>query len=337
MRFQVGPVGAGVFGWALLAVAALPLFVGREWRFAWAGALLDRRPPRLRPGLGRRPGLDPLRLQDPDLLLAAAAAALAGAVAMGAAGPGRPPRLPVQLAPGRAAGRRHRPRSRPSSRFSSPPPAGPGTSPPTRWPVRWRGCPARPSRARSGCCGSATPRPSRSTGGRSTARPAWPTPRSATAPPTSPTCGPVRRPTPARRSAGRAGGQRRRHGPARPPAGAFRGPVHRGPQAAPLRRATPEPLGVPPRLTRALGSQLDLRVLPSDPALDVYENVAWGGTRTLLDRGCRGSARFGERLRRRPGRQRSRSWPGTARSGSAATSPHRVLSCSPNRHRAGGS
>jgi hypothetical protein len=44
----------------------------------------------------------------------------------------------------------------------------------------------------------------------------------------------------------------------------------------------PEQLDVPAGLTRALGSQLDLRVLPSDPALDVYENVSWGPGRALL-------------------------------------------------------
>jgi hypothetical protein len=44
----------------------------------------------------------------------------------------------------------------------------------------------------------------------------------------------------------------------------------------------PEELAVPPGLTRALGSQLDLRLLPSDPALDVYENVSWGPARSLL-------------------------------------------------------
>jgi hypothetical protein len=44
----------------------------------------------------------------------------------------------------------------------------------------------------------------------------------------------------------------------------------------------PEELAVPAALTRALGSQLDLRLLPSDPALDVYENVAWAPARSLL-------------------------------------------------------
>ena len=85
LRFQVGPVGSGILGWALLVVAAMPLLVGRGWRFAWAVrfwavALLAI-------GLAWAGGRGwlPVRLQDPDLLLAPAAAALAGAVAMGAA------------------------------------------------------------------------------------------------------------------------------------------------------------------------------------------------------------------------------------------------------------
>jgi len=41
-------------------------------------------------------------------------------------------------------------------------------------------------------------------------------------------------------------------------------------------------LPVPAGLTRALGSQLDLRRLPSDPALDVYENTAWGAARVVV-------------------------------------------------------
>ena len=85
LRFQVGPLGAGVLGWALLAAAALPLLVAREWRFAWAVrfwvvALLS-----VGVAWAGGRGWLPLRVQDPDLLLAAAAAALAGAVAMGAA------------------------------------------------------------------------------------------------------------------------------------------------------------------------------------------------------------------------------------------------------------
>ena len=36
LRFQTGPRGAGVLGWALLVAAALPLLVGTGWRLAWA-------------------------------------------------------------------------------------------------------------------------------------------------------------------------------------------------------------------------------------------------------------------------------------------------------------
>ena len=36
LRFQTGPNGAGPLGWALLVTAALPLIVGREWRWTWA-------------------------------------------------------------------------------------------------------------------------------------------------------------------------------------------------------------------------------------------------------------------------------------------------------------
>jgi len=36
LRFHTGPVGGGPLGWAFLVVAALPLLIGREWRFTWA-------------------------------------------------------------------------------------------------------------------------------------------------------------------------------------------------------------------------------------------------------------------------------------------------------------
>src|SRR5205807_7798325 len=37
LRFQIGPVGGSPLGWAFVVVAALPLFIGRDWRLAWAG------------------------------------------------------------------------------------------------------------------------------------------------------------------------------------------------------------------------------------------------------------------------------------------------------------
>jgi len=36
LRFETGPLGAGVLGYAVLIVAAFPLVVGREWRSGWA-------------------------------------------------------------------------------------------------------------------------------------------------------------------------------------------------------------------------------------------------------------------------------------------------------------
>jgi GT2 family glycosyltransferase len=39
LRFDTGPVGHGLLGWALLVVAALPLVIGRGWRLAWAARL----------------------------------------------------------------------------------------------------------------------------------------------------------------------------------------------------------------------------------------------------------------------------------------------------------
>jgi GT2 family glycosyltransferase len=36
LRFETGPVGLSNFGWAVPVAAALPLLIGREWRFAWA-------------------------------------------------------------------------------------------------------------------------------------------------------------------------------------------------------------------------------------------------------------------------------------------------------------
>lgn len=35
LRFQAGPMGAGVLGFAFLVVATLPLLIGRSWRFVW--------------------------------------------------------------------------------------------------------------------------------------------------------------------------------------------------------------------------------------------------------------------------------------------------------------
>lgn len=85
LRFASGPVGGGAAGWGILVVAALPLVLGRRWRFSWAVRLwmvavvlwgvtwvLGRG------WLGVPP-------PPPDVLLAPAAAALVLAAALGLA------------------------------------------------------------------------------------------------------------------------------------------------------------------------------------------------------------------------------------------------------------
>jgi GT2 family glycosyltransferase len=85
VRFQVGPLGGGVLGWALVVAAALPLLIGQRERHAWAvrgwtlavagwGAAW----------LSAKDTL-PFPLPAPDVLLAPAAAGLALAAAMGVA------------------------------------------------------------------------------------------------------------------------------------------------------------------------------------------------------------------------------------------------------------
>ncbi|MGH9055741.1 MAG: hypothetical protein ACRDYY_07760, partial [Acidimicrobiales bacterium] len=39
LRFETGPLGHGPLGWALLVVAALPLFIAKGWRLAWAARM----------------------------------------------------------------------------------------------------------------------------------------------------------------------------------------------------------------------------------------------------------------------------------------------------------
>ncbi len=85
VRFQVGPIGGGVLGWALLVAAALPLLIGQGERHAWAvrgwalalaawgSAWLSLR------------GDLPVPLPEPAVLLAPAAVGLALAAAMGVA------------------------------------------------------------------------------------------------------------------------------------------------------------------------------------------------------------------------------------------------------------
>ena len=85
LRFEVGPLGAAPLGWAFAVVAALPLVVGRGWRLAWAVRLWCAALACVAVAWAGGRGFLPLRLVSPDVLLAPAAAALAAAAALGAA------------------------------------------------------------------------------------------------------------------------------------------------------------------------------------------------------------------------------------------------------------
>ncbi|MBV9660162.1 MAG: glycosyltransferase family 2 protein, partial [Acidimicrobiales bacterium] len=83
LRFHTGPFGSGAWEWLLLVAAALPLFIGREWRLEWAArfwvvALVSFA---LAWG-GRRGWLPTFPL---EVALAPAAAALAASAALGMA------------------------------------------------------------------------------------------------------------------------------------------------------------------------------------------------------------------------------------------------------------
>ncbi|HEX2274203.1 MAG TPA: glycosyltransferase family 2 protein [Acidimicrobiales bacterium] len=85
LRFQVGPLGAPPLGWAFLVAALLPLVLGQGWRLDWAvrcwAVVL------LSVGVAWAGGRNwfPVRAQAADVLLAPAAVGLALAAALGAA------------------------------------------------------------------------------------------------------------------------------------------------------------------------------------------------------------------------------------------------------------
>ncbi|HEV2761194.1 MAG TPA: glycosyltransferase family 2 protein [Acidimicrobiales bacterium] len=283
LRFQVGPVGAGLFGWALLAVAAMPLLVGRSWRFAWAVRFWTVT--LLGVGLAWASGRGwlPVRLQDPDLLLAPAAAALAGAVAMGAAA------AQVDLRGYRFSWRQAAPLAGGLALVAAVLPivsAAAGgswnlTSEEVARSVGWMPAQAAEGAFRVLWVGDPETLPldgwtldgeqgvafATSRNGPPDVSDLWPGP-----------------PSGATEAMGDAVRVARQGGTAR--LGRLLAPMGVRYIVVPRQLSTeddrPQELGVPAALTRALGSQLDLRLLPSDPALDVYENVSWGSLRSVL-------------------------------------------------------
>jgi GT2 family glycosyltransferase len=83
LRLQTGPFGGGALGWAVVIAAAVPLFIGRSWRLAWAARLWSVAFTCLAVAWAGSRGWFPT--PQLELLLAPAGAALALAVAVGAA------------------------------------------------------------------------------------------------------------------------------------------------------------------------------------------------------------------------------------------------------------
>jgi hypothetical protein len=83
LRLDTGPYGGGIFGWALVAAAAISLFIGRSWRLAWASRLWVVAVAFF--GLAWAGSRGWFPLPPLELVLAPAGAALAFSVALGAA------------------------------------------------------------------------------------------------------------------------------------------------------------------------------------------------------------------------------------------------------------
>ena len=84
LRFQVGPMGSSPLGWGFLCAAALPLVLGKGWRLAWAVRLWMAALTCVGVAWASGRGWVPVRFEAPHVLLAPAAVALAVAVALGA-------------------------------------------------------------------------------------------------------------------------------------------------------------------------------------------------------------------------------------------------------------
>lgn len=83
LRFETGPVGAAPIGWAFVIAAVLPLAIGKGWRLAWAARLWFVA--LVAWGLLLAGGRLAIGLPAPELLLAPAAVAIAATIALGLA------------------------------------------------------------------------------------------------------------------------------------------------------------------------------------------------------------------------------------------------------------
>ncbi|MGI9022927.1 MAG: glycosyltransferase [Acidimicrobiales bacterium] len=85
LRFEVGPIGAGVLGWALLVAAILPLVLAQGVRLSWAVRFWAVALVCIGAAWAGGRGWLPIHPQAPDVFLAPAAIAIAAAAALGAA------------------------------------------------------------------------------------------------------------------------------------------------------------------------------------------------------------------------------------------------------------
>jgi GT2 family glycosyltransferase len=283
LRFQVGPLGAGVLGWALLVAAVTPLLVGRGWRFAWAVRFWTVVVVSAGLAWAGGRGWLPFRMQDAEILLAPAAAALAGAVAMGAAA------TQVDLRGYRFSWRQAAPLAGGLALVAAVLPIL-GAATHGSWnmaneevarSVGWMRATAEQGAYRVLWLGDPDALPLDGWDFKGDEGVAWATSRNGPPDVTDLWPGP---PSGATEAIGDAVTVARDGGTAR--LGRLLAPMAIRYIVVPKQLSVaddgPEQLDVPAGLTRALGSQLDLRVLPSDPALDVYENVSWGPGRALL-------------------------------------------------------
>ena len=281
MRFELGPMGSAPLGWAFAVAAALPLAIGRAWRFSWAVRLWAVALTCAVVAWAGERGWVPLRLESPDVLLAPAALALAVAAALGAAA------FDLDL-PGYRFGWRQG-----ASLVAGavlvvgvlPVLAG---IPDGRWQLTdeevarslgWMDAEARNGAFRVLWLGDPAALPL--DGWRLDDGLAYATSRDGPPDVTDLLPG---SPSSATRAIARSLALAERGDTAR--LGRLLAPMAVRYIVVPVERSTgeerPGRFPVPAVLTRALVSQIDLRLLPSDPGVAVYENTSWGPGRAVL-------------------------------------------------------
>jgi GT2 family glycosyltransferase len=288
LRFQVGPMGAAPLGWAFMVAAVLPLAIGRGWRFAWAARLWLAALTCVGLAWAGERGWVPLRLEAPDVLLAPAALAFVLAAALGAAA------FDLDL-PGYRFGWRQVASVAAGAAIVAGVLPVLGGARDGRWgltdeetarALSWMEAEAPEGAFRVLWVGAAEALP----------LDGWPLggglafATSGDGVPEATELWPGRRSEATARVADALvlveAGDTARLGRLLAPMG-IRYLVL--PTAHGIAAGRGEEFPVPPGLTRSLGSQVDLRLLPADPALVVYENTAWAPVRALLPEWTGGS------------------------------------------------